>query len=394
MLHGKYEPKLPSMFARKLQPPSDSFFLFGPRGTGKSTWIREHFPKAKSYDLLNTSEALRLARDPHQLVREVMDLPPGEWVVIDEIQKVPALLDEVHSLIESRKLRFVLSGSSARKLRRGASNLLAGRAVVENLFPLVSAEIGWEQMGEAPLEYGTLPLAITSPAPAAFLSAYAQTYLQEEIRAEALTRNIGDFSRFLEIAARQNGQVTNVSGVSRDAGISRQTVQNYFSILEDTLLGFWLHPWKLKPATRQVAHPKFYLFDSGVARALSGRLPYPPSPEEQGPLMENWILTEVRAFLHYQKLGYPVHYWRTHDGSEVDLFLETRDGYLAVEIKSSRRWDARFNRSLKSLRNLIGNRPLQCFGVFLGEHASRWDDIQVLPAKDFLDLLWKGALIR
>lgn len=382
------------MFTRLLPPPAASFFLFGPRGTGKSTWIRRHFPEAKSYDLLNTADALRLARDPHQIVREVQNLPPDQWVVIDEIQKVPALLDEVHSLIESRKLRFVLSGSSARKLRRGASNLLAGRAVLQNLFPLVSAEIGWDRLTKAPLEHGTLPLAITSADPVAFLTAYAQTYLQEEIRAEALTRNIGDFSRFLEIAARQNGQVTNVSGLSRDAAVSRQTVQNYFSILEDTLLGFWLHPWKLKSATRQVAHPKFYLFDCGVARALSGRLPYPPSPEEQGPLMENWILHEVRAYIHYRKLGYPLHYWRTHDGSEVDLFLETRDGYLGVEIKSSRRWDPSFNRSLKSLRTFVKNKPLQCMGVYLGDTASEWDGIRVLPAQDFLQRLWNGELIQ
>jgi predicted AAA+ superfamily ATPase len=381
------------MFTRKLTPPEQSFFLLGPRGTGKSTWIRQHFPKAQYYDLLNTAESLRLAREPHQLFREVAELPKQSWVVIDEIQKVPALLDEVHSLIEGKGLRFVLSGSSARKLRRGGSNLLAGRARVETLYPLVSAETGWEAIEKCALEYGTLPMAMTEDDPVGYLTAYAQTYLQEEVRAEALTRNIGDFSRFLEIAARQNAQVTNVAGLSRDAEVSRPTVRNYFGILEDTLLGFWLPPWKLKSATRQVAHPKFYLFDAGVARALSGRLPYPPAPEELGPLMETWILNEVRAYLGYRKRRYPIYYWRTHDGSEVDLFLETRDGYLAVEIKSTTRWDSRYNRSLKSLRNFLGAKPLRSLGVFLGEKSARWDEIHVLPARQFLQQLWSDELI-
>jgi predicted AAA+ superfamily ATPase len=384
---------MPLMFTRALKPPNGSFFLFGPRGTGKSTWIREHFPGVTSYDLLDTGESLRLAREPRALSREVAGAARGDWVVIDEIQKVPALLDEVHSLIETKGLRFVLSGSSARKLRRGASNLLAGRAVVEQMFPLVSTETGWEAMSEEPLSHGTLPLALTSGDPVAFLSAYAQTYLQEEIRAEALTRNIGAFSRFLEITARQNGQVTNVAGLARDAAVSRQTVQNYFEILDDTLLGFWLRPWKLKSATRQVGHPKFYLFDSGVARALSGRLPYPPSPEEKGPLMETWILNEFRAYLSYRKLRYPLYYWRTHDGAEVDLFLETRDGFLAVEIKSSPRWDNRFNRSLKSLQGFMGDRRLRCFGVFLGARPAHWGDIEVVPVRQFLDRLWSDQLL-
>ena len=356
--------------------------------------MRQHFPGARWYDLLNTAESLRLAREPRLLYRELEDGARGDWVVIDEVQKVPALLDEVHALIESHGLRFVLSGSSARKLRRGASNLLAGRAVVEHLYPLTSGEAGWEALGERALSCGTLPLAVRSEDPVAFLDAYAQTYLQEEIRAEALTRNIGDFSRFLEIAARQNGQVTNVAGLARDAAVSRPTVQNYFGILEDTLIGFWLRPWKLKSATRQVAHPKFYLFDSGVARALSGRLPYPPGPEEKGPLMESWILNEVRAYLGYRRLAYPLHYWRTHDGSEVDLFLETRNGYIGVEIKSTSRWDQRYNRSLKSLRSFLDGKRLQCYGVYLGEKRSRWEDIRVLPARDFLKQLWSDALIR
>lgn len=381
------------MFTRKLRPPSGSFFLFGPRGTGKSTWIREHFARARIYDLLNTGESLRLSREPALLFREVQELSPGDWVVIDEVQKVPALLDEVHRLIETRQLNFLLSGSSARKLKRGAANLLAGRAAVEHILPFVSAEMSFRLNIEEALTTGTLPMAITGEDPVGYLTAYAQTYLQEEIRAEALTRNIGNFSRFLEIAARQNGQVTNVSAISRDAAVSRQTVQNYFEILDDTLIGYWLAPWKLKRATKQVSHPKFYLFDSGVARALSGRLPYPPTPEEQGTLLETLLFNELRAYVAYARLRYPLHYWRSYDGVEVDLLCETSTGFVAVEMKAGTRWDKRYNRGLNRMREEFGQQRITCYGVYRGDRAATWGAIQVLPVMEFLKRLWDGNVL-
>jgi len=223
------------------------------RGTGKSTWIRQHFGEAVYYDLLNTSEALRLERNPHQIARELEALKPESWVVIDEVQKVPALLDEVHRLIEECGLRFILCGSSARKLKRGGANLLAGRALMAHMHPLLSTEMGEAYDVEAAMVLGGLPRAVAAPDAKAFLLTYAELYLNEEIRMEALTRNVGGFSRFLEVAARQNGQVTNVSNIARDAGVGRTTVQNYFEILVDTLIGHWMHPWKLKRATKQVA---------------------------------------------------------------------------------------------------------------------------------------------
>ena len=381
------------MYARLLARPVDSCFLFGPRGTGKSTWIHQHFGGAKIYDLLSTREAVRLRREPEALFREVQADPAADWIVIDEIQKVPELLDEVHRLIETRRLRFILSGSSARKLRRGGSNLLAGRAIVEHMFPLCSAEVGFElDIGRA-LVHGMLPLAITGSDAASFLAAYADTYLQEEIRAEALTRNVGGFSRFLEIAARQNGQLTNLSAISRDAAVTRSTVQNYFDILIDTLVGFWLTPWKLKRATKQVAHPKFYLFDCGVARALSGRLPYTPSPEEQGPLLETLLIGELRAYLSYSKVRYPLHFWRSYDGVEVDLLCETNAGFVAVEVKAATRWEHRFNRGLLRIRDELGRDRVTCVGVYRGERPALWGDVQVLPVLDFLRRLWDGAVL-
>ena len=226
------------MFQRALRPPESSFFLFGPRGTGKTTWIKQHFRTASAYyDLLQTSESLRLNRDPSAFGKECADLPAESWIVVDEVQRAPLLLDEVQRLIEEKHLCFVLSGSSARKLRRGGANLLAGRAEVRHLFPFVSSELDFRRDLDEALQHGMLPMAVNSPRPRAFLKSYVETYIREEIQAEALVRQIGGFARFLEVAARMNGQVVNVSAVARDAGVARQTVQEYFQILVDTLIG-------------------------------------------------------------------------------------------------------------------------------------------------------------
>ena len=381
------------MYTRLLPTPTRSIFLLGPRGTGKSTWIRDRFPDAVTYDLLDTGEVLRLSKEPHSLYRELATLSSGSWAVIDEVQKVPGLLDEVHRLIESRRLRFVLSGSSARKLRRGGANLLAGRAVTTAMFPLVSAELPFEIDPERVLQFGMLPLAVTTDSPRDYLRTYAETYLVQEIQAEALTRNLGAFARFLEIAARQNAQVTNAAGIARDAGINHRTVQNHFEILTDTLIGFWLPPWKLRSATKQVRQPKFYFFDCGVARALTGRLPYPPTAEESGPLAETFVLNELRAYLGYSARNYKLCFWRSYDGVEVDVLCETADGFVAIEIKASSRWDKRFNRGLRRVGDDLGKDRTRCYGVYLGERAALWDDVQVLPLVEFLRRLWAGEIL-
>ncbi len=382
------------MLARLLKIPERSILLLGPRGTGKSTWIHENFKDAVIYDLLDTSESLRLSREPDALYRELAAEPVERWIVIDEVQKVPALLDEVHRLIEGKGLRFVLSGSSARKLRRGGTNLLAGRALKTEMFPFVSAELGNDFSVSDAIVHGTLPLAVLGTDPVSFLTTYAETYLQEEIHAEALTRSIGNFSRFLEVAARQNGQVTNVSGIARDAAVTRQTVQAYFSVLVDTLIGYWIEPWKLKRRTKQVHHPKFYLFDPGVARALSGRIAYPPTQEEMGPLLETLLLGEIRTFLSYSKRHYRIHFWRNYDGTEVDFLCETSKGFVAAEFKASKKWDKRFNHGLRRMQSELGERLIDCYGVYLGDRAARWDNVHVLPAGEFLLRLWNGDVLE
>ena len=379
-------------YARFLQTPRTSTFLFGARGTGKSTWLRERFPRAATYDLLDTGEALRLAKEPSVFYRELSTLPAGAWVVVDEVQKAPALLDEAHRLIETRRLRFVLSGSSARKLWRGGVNLLAGRAVTVAMFPLVSAEFGFDAEPSRLLRYGALPMAMNETDPRPYLRTYAETYLVHEVQAEALARNVGTFARFLEVAARQNGQTTNASSIAKAVGVARETVRSHFEILVDTLLGYWLPAWKLKSANKQVAHSKFYFFDAGVARALSGRLPYPPTAEELGPLAETVLLNELRAYLAYSALDYRLHFWRTYDGAEVDVLCEASNGFVAIEVKSASRWDKRFNRGLKRLREHLPGAA--CYGVYFGMRAAQWDDVRVLPAMEFLERLWNGEVIR
>ena len=388
-----FEEGVTCMYSRLLEKPEHSILLLGPRGTGKSTWIREHFAKSPRYDLLNTTEALRLSRNPELLFQELSHLPANSWAVVDEVQKVPALLDQAQRLMEECGLRLVLSGSSARKLKRSGVNLLAGRARVTHMHPLVSRELGKHLDVDHRILYGGLPIAVTENDPADYLHSYTETYLREEIQAEALTRNIGNFSRFLEIAARQNGQLTNATSIGRDSQVSRQTVQTYFEILIDTLVGYWVQAWRLKSATKQVSHPKFYFFDSGVARALSGRLPYPPTQEELGALLETYIFSELRAYLDYTKKRYPFYFWRSYDGVEVDFLCETVDGFRAIEIKVSRHWERRFGRGIARLRDDLGKDQVKAFGVFQGERSLTMGETQVLTVSDFLIRLWEGEII-
>jgi uncharacterized protein len=371
------------MFTRLLTAPKHSALLLGPRGTGKSTWMDHQISPVRSYDLLVNSEVLRLSKNPSLLGLELETLKAGSWVTIDEVQKVPSLLDEVHRLIERKKINFLLSGSSARKLKKGGANLLAGRAEILHLFPLVSEELNHQFEIETVISQGLLPLAVTRKPSHDFLRSYAETYLKEEIQNEALTRNLGSFARFLEIAARQNAQITNVSNISRDARVARQTV-----------IGSWLPAWKVKRATKQVSHPKFYFFDTGVVRALSGRIPYPCTSEESGSLLETWILNEIKAYMSYRKLHYPVYFWSSHDGVEVDIFFECKKGFVGIEIKHSARWEKKFSNGLFRISTELPKNKIRLYGVFNGPRTLKIDDITVFTVKDFLKKLWSDDLFR
>ena len=296
------------MYTRRLQPPQRSFFLLGPRGTGKTTWLRARFPEAKWFNLLQEREWSRLTR-AHALFRqEVEALSAGSWVVVDEVQRLPWLLNEVHDLLslDSERIRFALTGSSARSLKARDVNLLAGRALSRRFFPLVASEVGLDADVDDLLRFGGLPAVRSEkaiPARIDLLEAYRDTYLAEEVRNEGLVRNLDAFARFLDVAALMNAQVLNATGIARDAGVSRTTVQGFFEVLADTMIGATLPAWRPRARVKEVANPKFYLFDTGVARTLSGRLREPLHATERGPLLEAWTLHELRAHLHDASVG-------------------------------------------------------------------------------------------
>ena len=316
-------------------PKGRSAFLWGPRRVGKSFWIREHLPNAPLIDLLQSDVYGEYAARP-ALLRERHADQRHPVIVIDEVQKVPALLDEVHGLIERGGVRFILTGSSARKLRRGGANLLAGRAVSLLLHPLVVDEHGDHFDLERALRIGALPAVVASDDSEARtrLRDYTETYLREEILAESLVRNLGGFARFLDVAAAQCGELLNVAAVARDAGVSVRTVSDYYQILEDTLLGFRLDAYRRSTRKRLVAHPKFYLFDTGVTNALNRRLTSDLDPVTRGRVFEQWIVLECRRLIDYASSEVQLFFWRTNHGTEVDLVVE-KHGHLlgAVEIK-------------------------------------------------------------
>ncbi len=381
------------MFTRRYRVPDHSFFLFGPRGTGKSTWLRQVVPDALWFDLLRTHTLLGLIRQPESFRQQVEARPHGSWVVVDEVQRLPSLLNEVHSLIAETgpKFRFALSGSSARKLKRLDVNLLAGRAVNRQFFPLTAAELDFDFDLDQALRFGLLPQIHAEPLHALeVLEAYVSNYIREEIQQEALVRSLDSFARFLEIAALMTGQVVNVAGLARDAAVARPTVQGYFNVLVDTLIGFWLPAWHRRAKVKEVASPKFYFFDSGVARALSGRLREPLEGMERGFLLETWVLHELRAAMAFHNIGGQLHYWRTSHGSEVDFIWTRAKHAIGFEIKASERWRPEFGGPLKGL---LAEGIVQAgFGIYTGSVELKDGPLSVLPLNQFLMALANGSL--
>ena len=383
------------MYARELELPERSFFLFGPRGTGKTTWLRSILGGAHWFDLLLDRELVRLTRAPGRFTEEVEALPRGSWVVVDEVQRLPRLLNEVQDLLvrHPRRHRFALTGSSARKLRRGEANLLAGRAVNRRFFPLTAGELGRDFDVDAILRFGCLPgvCAEHEAARIDVLEAYAENYLTQEIRHEALVKNLESFTRFLEVAALVNAQVTNVAGIARDAGVARPTVQGYFEILVDTLVGTWLPAWRPRAKVKELAHPKFYFFDTGAVRALGGRLREPLGDEERGRLLETYVLHELRAHLNRSGCGGRLSYWRTPAGSEVDFVWTRAARAVGVEVKASQRWRRGDGAALSELHR--EKRIRRAFGVYLGRERLRDGPVLVLPIRAFLESLCGGDVI-
>ena len=379
------------MFIRKLKlenSDNDSVFLFGARQTGKSTLIKEIYPEVKYYDLLKSDVFERLFRSPW-LFREELDMcSPDELVIVDEIQKIPQLLDEVHWLMHNRKLRFLLCGSSARKLKRCGANLLGGRAIRETLYPLVSAEIPNFDVIKA-VNYGLLPQHYLSSNPRKKIQAYVGNYLQEEIREEAQLRNLRTFARFLDIAALTNGEIVNFTNIATDCGVSSPTAKEYFSILEETMFGYFV-PAFAKTVKRRIKQaPKFYLFDVGIANYLAKRKSLLPGSLDFGKAFEHLIIHELTAYLSYSFSEETLSYWRTSNGYEVDAVLG--DAQVAIEIKSCEEVQSRH---LKGLKAFSEEHPqARLIVVSLDSAPRRMNGVEIYPIVDFLDMLWGGKII-
>ncbi|MEK6706646.1 MAG: ATP-binding protein [Bdellovibrionota bacterium] len=369
--------------------------IFGPRGTGKSTWLKQQFKPDLTINLLLSSECLAISGDHGLLRRRTEALPRGSKVVIDEIQKLPELLDEVHALIADHNgdYQFALTGSSARRLKRGGANLLAGRAVKREMFGLTSAEIEFDFEFDDLLRFGCLPLARTlqtSEQKADYLYSYVDMYLKEEIQQEAAVRNLSSYHRYLKHAALVNAQVLNASGISRDAAVARATVDGYFSIVEDTLLGSFLNAIQFKAKVKEVANPKFYFFDCGVVRALQGELDVLDS-SQRGFLFETFILNEVRAYQSYSQIRGELGYWGTPGDNEVDLIWLKGRRAVGIEIKTSNRWKSDFGYGLKTL--IEAKKINSAFGIYWGKDRLKDGPITVLPAMDFLKKLHRGEIL-
>jgi len=379
------------VYTRLTRLPGRSFFLFGVRGVGKSSWARTTLPDALRLDLLDEALFLDLLADPSLFRKLVSTIMQDDWVVIDEVQRIPTLLNEVHRLIEERGLRFALLGSSARKLKTAGTNLLAGRAIRKAMYPLVPQELGVDFNLEDVLRYGSIPLVRAADNRREVLESYVQLYLREEIRAEALVRNLPGFVRFLPIAALLHGQSLNVAGIARDAGVARTTVSGYLDVLEDTLLTSRLSAFEAKLRVRERRRPKLYWVDPGLTRAVKRQFG-PVSAEERGALFEGWILGLLRAHAQEQPVFDAIHYWAPAESyTEVDFLLSRDTEYLAIEAKAARRYNTTLLKGLRAITNLP--RLVRRILIYDGERAFRTEDgIDVWPVKQFLNALQTNGL--
>ncbi|MBI4412061.1 MAG: ATP-binding protein [Deltaproteobacteria bacterium] len=361
-----------------------SVFLFGPRQTGKTTFLAKRYPKARTFNLLEADVFRDLSANPEYMRQRIR--PLDRIVVIDEVQKLPALLDEVQLILDRDKnIRFILTGSSARKLKRGGVNLLAGRAWTCHMHPLVSVEVGPGRLLHR-INRGGLPPMLDSPLPHEELKAYVGTYLQEEIRAEGLTRSIENFSRFLTVAGLSNGQLVNFTKAGNDAQVPPRTVREYYQVLEDTLILHQLSPFQKTKKRKPVATSKYYFFDVGVANHLMNRREILPGSPEFGPTLEHLVFLEIKAYLDYERLDIPLTFWRSQTKLEVDFLVG--DG-VAIEVKGTRQVS---EADLKGLKTLAEERELKRKIVVGGEAAFRKtnDGIEIWPVEPFLEALWAG----
>ena len=379
------------MYRRKqlfIGSEQESVFFWGARQTGKSTLLKQLFPKALWFDLLLSNEYERLSKKPELLRETILANLGTSPVIIDEIQRIPALLNEVHWLISNHNVRFIMSGSSPRRILRSDANLLGGRALRYELYPLISKEIPDFDLMRA-LNHGLLPRHYDATNPSKLISAYVGSYLRDEIVAEARVRNVATFSHFLEAAALTNGEMVNYSNIASDCGVSVPTIKEYFQILEDTLIGRYLPSFQKRPKRRVIMAPKFYMFDVGITNYLLNRSKIEKGSELFGKAFEHFIYQEIYAHSRYSDINYPIYYWRTASQLEIDFVLG--DHEVAIEVKATEQANSRHLKGLKAFAEeyevkkliLISNDPL----------PRLVDNILILPWKIFLDRLWNAEII-
>lgn len=385
---------------RLLEAPNRSFFLFGSRGVGKSTWLEKKIPDALFINLLDSSLYLELSHNPTHLEAMAGNLPDDSWIVIDEIQKVPSLLDEVHRLMEKKRWRFALCGSSARKLRRGGVNLLGGRAVTRNLDAFSYGELGKNFDLDFSLQWGLLPwVQLEKENAADILDSYVNTYIKEEIKEEGIIRRVPPFLRFLKIAGQLNGQLINAQNISREAMTPRANVDVYFSILQDTLLGYFLPAYRPNIKVREQTHPKFYWFDPGVARSAAGWLFDPIDRTWKGTALETLIFHELRVFNHTGGRNRDVFFYRTANGAEIDFVIETRkkmttslSHIVCIEVKMAEKWSRSWESAMRSLKSSDQIKVDRMIGVYTGQRTYHFSGLDVLPVEVFLEELHRGNI--
>jgi len=381
------------MYSRIINLPQEkSFFLFGPRATGKTTWLKQQLPTGLKIDLLESGLYNTLLATPGRLAELI---PPSfnDWVIIDEVQRVPELLNEVHRLIEERKIKFVLTGSSARKLRAKGINLLAGRALTRFMYPLTATELGVDFSLSRSLQFGHLPAIFSESDPSDYLSSYVQTYLREEVQQEGLTRNLQAFARFLEAASFSQASTLNISEVARECQANRKLVEEYFFILEDLLLAHRVPVFCKRARRRLSSHPKFFFFDAGVYRAIRPRGPLDSPEEIDGTTLETLVFQELRATNDLYKLKYKLYYWRTATGHEVDFVLYGENGLIAIEVKRSAKIR---QKDLRGLKLFAKDYPQATLYLFYGGSREIFiDGITLVPTEkaiaDLPELLKKSA---
>lgn len=366
----------------------DSVFLWGARQVGKSTLVKKLFPDAKVYDLLKSDEYSRLLRKPQLLREELISYDEAKIVIIDEIQKIPSLLDEVHWLIVNRGIRFILCGSSARKLKRVGTNLLGGRALPVMLFPFVSAEISDFNLFRA-INNGMIPRHYMVQNPQKRLEAYIGVYLKEEIQDEAVVRQLSSFNRFLDVAAQCDGEMINYTNIAQDCGVSATTIKEYFNILEQTLIGYMIPAFTLSKKRRAITTKKFYYFDVGVVNYLLNRSNLQPGSIDFGHAFEHFMIQEIVAYLSYYEKREKLSYWRTANGYEVDAIIG--DARVAIEFKSSEEVQSKHTKGLKAFEEDFPD--ARKIIVSLDCNKRILNGIEVIPALEFLQMLWNGDII-